>query len=165
MGTPKTALQKDLGSEGIPAESKELRRFTPTGAAKVVVTVEDGDPSPQQVWVAPNATVQFVNKDTIDYKVRLWIRTEEDHPDVDVILPARGSVTVIVDPDTPSMGQCYYELLPFNVSSLDSDGNGRDTVELAADTATTGDGKDAPFPRKPANKDRKGPGGGIITVP
>jgi hypothetical protein len=166
MGIPKTALDKDaLGQQTISPRSKNLHRFEPAGVPNVVVTVEDGYPNPQQVWVAPSATVQFVNKDAIDYKVRLWIRSEEDHPDVDVILPARGSVTVIVDPETPSMGQCYYELLPFNVSSLDTVRLGRETVELAADTTAAGDGGDAPPLRKSSNKDRKGPGGGIITVP
>lgn len=171
---PKPALEKDKLSRDSIFEGR--RRFIPTGVPRVIVIVEDGYPTPQQVWVTPEATVQFVNQDPIDYKLRLWTRNEDHHADVDVILPARGSVTVIVDPNTPSGGQCYYELLPFNISGLGPvvlpiqsmaaapPSPAEDVVHTGLDqTPTT---QEIPTHAYPLSKSGgHGPGGGVISVP
>jgi hypothetical protein len=80
--------------------------------ADATVTVTGGYPSPDPVEVNTDGTVQFVNSDNSDYRVRLWTREHDKHADVDILLPARGGTTVIVDPDTKLQGECRYELLP-----------------------------------------------------
>jgi hypothetical protein len=86
---------------------------------------------------------------------------------------------VIVDEAIPPMGQCYYELFPFEVSGLGSLADTLIAQNLAADefsaanSAASADEaaddttaiEDLPSPRKSAFKQKKGPGGGIITVP
>jgi len=176
MATPKQSFPNDefAAKETISEVSKE--HLFPTAVSGAVVTVENGNPSPDQVFVDRMGTVQFVNLDSIDYRLRLWTRSRELHPDVDVLLSGRGGVTVIVDEAVPPMGQCYYELFPFEVSGLGSLAEtllaqnlaadefvaANSAAEAAADTTATGDSS---TPRKPAKKQKKGPGGGIITVP
>jgi hypothetical protein len=182
MGTPKHAFSNDeLGaSDRISAESKQIHRFHPTAVSGVVVTVQDGNPTPQQVYVNQDGTVQFVNLDAIDYRLRLWTRSEENHADVGVLLTARGGVTVIVDLETPGVGECYYELIPFKISSLGS----AETIarNIVAGESVTGEARhnlvetefDKTSTTSPARQGvevksgklgSKGPGGGIITVP
>ena len=178
MATPKQSFPNDefAAKETISEVSKS--RLFPTVVSGAVVTVENGNPSPDQVFVDRMGTVQFVNLDSIDYRLRLWTRSRELHPDVDVLLSGRGGVTVIVDEAIPPMGECYYELFPFEVSGLGSLAETMLAQNVAADefsavqsadvsaadtTATAAD--DSSNPRKAANKQKKGPGGGIITVP
>ncbi len=40
--------------------------------ADAIVTVTNGEPEPIVVQVNPRGTVQFVNKDDKDYRLRLW---------------------------------------------------------------------------------------------
>jgi hypothetical protein len=84
-------------------------KFPPADAT---ITVANGQPSPEEVQVPPEATVQFVNDDTSAYRVRLWTRAGDKHADIDVLLPARAGITVMVDPETTSTGECYYDLIP-----------------------------------------------------
>jgi hypothetical protein len=84
-------------------------------AADAVVTVTNALPDPSIVQVNPQGTVQFVNKDEVDYRLRLWTREAERHADVDLLLPARGGITVIVDPEIKDKGECEYELFPTNL--------------------------------------------------
>jgi hypothetical protein len=172
MATPKQSISADT----------DLRRAESDVLSGAVVTVENGDPTPKQVFVDRNGTVQFVNKDSIDYRLRLWTRTRERHPDVDVLLSGRGGVTVIVDQEITPTGECYYELFPFEISELGSEaGATRDLASVASATVealtieesvietVVGDASATPAnpPEVPilAGKLGKGPGGGIITVP
>jgi hypothetical protein len=88
----------------------------------VVVTVTGGDASPVDVYVNLHGTVQFLNADSIDYRVRLRANHDRHadgpHPDVDVLLPARGSFTLVVDPATILDGECKYELFPLNLPAF-----------------------------------------------
>jgi hypothetical protein len=93
----------------------ELERFYQADAK---VTVKDGIPSPLTVNVKLLGTVQFINTDKVAYKVRLWGPTQEHHADVDILLPARGSFTLIVDPGTIESGRCEYDLFPTDLSNL-----------------------------------------------
>jgi hypothetical protein len=93
----------------------ELERFYEADAK---VTVKDGIPSPLTVNVKLLGTVQFINTDKVAYKVRLWGPTREHHADVDILLPARGSFTLIVDPGTIESGRCEYDLFPTDLSNL-----------------------------------------------
>jgi hypothetical protein len=182
MSTPKQAFSSDeLGaSDRISAKSKELRRFHPTAVSGVAVIVQGGNPTPQQVYVDQNGTVQFVNLDAIDYRLRLWTRSEENHPDVGVLLTARGGVTVIVDLEIAGLGECYYELIPFKISALGSaeatvrnlasaesvtSESRRDLVEAALDKTSTKPPEHSGGEVKSGKMGTKGPGGGIITVP
>jgi hypothetical protein len=172
MATPKQSISGET----------DVRKAESDVLSGAVVTVENGDPTPKQVIVDRNGTVQFVNKDSIDYRVRLWTRGRERHPDVDVLLSGRGGVTVIVDEEIKPIGECYYELFPFEISDLGSE-EGAARALASAESATVesltieegftetvvGDGSTAPAnpPVVPilAGKLGKGPGGGIITVP
>jgi hypothetical protein len=72
-----------------------------------IVTITDGDPSPDEVNIKPKGTVQFVNTDEVNWRVRLLTRENGEHADVDLFLPARSSCTVI----GPDEGECKYEVL------------------------------------------------------
>lgn len=147
-----------------------------------VVTVENGEPTPKQVFVSRNGTVQFVNHDSVDYKLRLFARDRKIHPDVDLLLSGRCGVTVIVDEGIGGPGECYYELFPIVVAFLDCFDEAiaalsrvpaetpiLDAVKVAEDIVNVA----APPPPGGPNPPlvpllaalKKGPGGGIITVP
>ena len=146
-----------------------------TGAARakmkvaqvdVTVTVKNGEPSPADVNVRPEGTVQFVNEDTNAYRVRLWTRDGDWHADIDILLPARSGITVMVDPATTNEGECYYEL--FNTSTyatLKNSGHGRKkrhAVKTAAATRaalTAGTSSSTK-----ANTTGGGSGGGTIKI-
>jgi len=83
------------------------------------VTVEDATATPETVYVKLRGLVRFVNKDKIDYKVRLWTRGKREHADVDLLLPAQKDFTLIVDPGTTINGECEYELLESGMETLD----------------------------------------------
>ena len=72
-----------------------------------IITIEGGYPTPEDVDIKPNGTVQFVNMDDVNWRVRLFTREHDHHADVDLFLPARSSVTVIA----PASGECRYEVL------------------------------------------------------
>jgi hypothetical protein len=90
----------------------------------VVVTISGGNPDKEDVCVKRNGTVQFLNTDPVGYMVRLWTRehtlagpdaTKGEHNDVDLLLPAFGELTILVDEETPSGGRCVYELFDINL--------------------------------------------------
>ena len=85
--------------------------------ADAVVTITNGDPEPVEVQVNPRGTVQFVNKDDRDYRLRLWTRDSERHADVDLLLPGRGGITVMVDPEIKDRGTCEYEVLETDLAT------------------------------------------------
>jgi hypothetical protein len=149
------------------------------------VKVENGYPTPKQVFVFRNGTVQFVNHDPVDYKLRLYARDRSIHADVDLLLSGRCGVTVIVDEGIGGPGECYYELFPILVpffncfdefaaqaldsvetpaieSSTDELGNVVEEVANASVSAAPGPAGGSP---QLAFQMKKGPGGGIITVP
>ena len=76
--------------------------------ADAVITITNGQPFPPDVDIQSNGTVQFVNKDDVNYRIRLFVRDEDKHADVDLFLPARSSITVIA-PNTED-GECDYEI-------------------------------------------------------
>jgi hypothetical protein len=79
-----------------------------------IITITDGQPLPADVSIKPNGTVQFVNTDDVNWRVRLLTREHEEHADVDLFLPVRSSATVIA----PDKGECKYEVLDaINVAS------------------------------------------------
>jgi hypothetical protein len=88
--------------------------------ADAKITITGGHADPEEVKVKLLGTVQFVNTDKVAYKVRLWGPLREHHADVDILLPARGGFTLIVDPDTLVAGKCEYELLAADFSEVPS---------------------------------------------
>src|ERR1700733_10725366 len=88
-----------------------------------IITITDGLHLTADVSIKPNGTVQFVNTDDVNWRVRLFTREHGEHADVDLFLPVRSSATVIA----PEKGECRYEVL--------------DAAELAAnklEAASTG---------------------------
>lgn len=85
--------------------------------ADAIVTVTNGEPEPIVVQVNPRGTVQFVNKDDKDYRLRLWTSDSERHADVDLLLPGRGGITVMVDPEIKDRGACEYEVLETDLAT------------------------------------------------
>ena len=78
-----------------------------TGAARaketalpksVTITVRDQEPSPcGKVEVAPwTGRVHFVNKDKKEYRLRFWKPQTESLRGIDILLPVKGRVTVMI---------------------------------------------------------------------
>jgi hypothetical protein len=88
--------------------------------ANQIVTVQNGDVDKKVVRVKPRGTVQFVNKDKINYTVRLQLNGQTAHADVDLLLLALGENTLVADPDIIK-GECTYELLETDLDDLASD--------------------------------------------
>ncbi len=62
------------------------------------ITIRDQKPSPDgRVEVAPwTGRVHFANKDNKEYRLRLWKTNTEPLAGIDILLPARGRVTVMI---------------------------------------------------------------------
>jgi hypothetical protein len=130
------------------AKAKSKVQYVPDA----IITVTGGQPSPEDVDIQPKGTVQFVNKDDVNWRVRLLTRENEEFADVDLFLPVRSSVTVI----GPATGECRYEVLPTEAiasSRLEAANtgkrNGGGTVAAGGATASA-----------TANTSRAGGGGG-----
>jgi len=78
-----------------------------TGAAKAkeitlprsrTITIRDQEPKPNgKVEVAPwTGRVQFANKDNKAYRLRFWKPNSEPLGGIDILLPAKGSITVMI---------------------------------------------------------------------
>jgi len=78
-----------------------------TGAAKAkqvtlprskTITIRDQVPKPDgKVEVAPwTGRVHFANKDKRDYRLRLWKSNTEPLAGIDILLPAKARVTVMI---------------------------------------------------------------------
>ena|ERR1700742_1208776 len=118
------------GSSAAKAKNKVLY------VADAIIRIIQGQPDPPDVNIKPNGTVQFVNMDDVNWRVRLFTRAHGEHADVDLFLPARSSVTVIA-PDT---GECKYEVfdVPHIASSkVDAASTGKRT---GGGTIAAGDG-------------------------
>jgi hypothetical protein len=98
-----------------PAPGKEEPYF-----ANQIVTVQNGDVDKKVVRVKPRGTVQFVNKDKINYTVRLQLNGQKAHADVDLLLVALGENTLVADPDVIE-GECTYELVKTDLDDLASE--------------------------------------------
>jgi hypothetical protein len=180
MATTKQSISPgDDSRRGEPVE--------PAVSAAVVV-VENGEPTPKQVFVSRNGTVQFVNHDSVDYKLRLYARGRQIHADVDLLLSGRCGITVIVDQGLGGPGECYYELFPIVVAFLDCFDEAIAALSAACAQAPPDGSYDQeplklaeeavkvpapPAPSAPSSPlvpllsalTKKGPGGGVITVP
>jgi hypothetical protein len=80
-----------------------------TGAARAkeislprsaTITIRDKEPSPLgKVEVAPwIGRVHFLNKDKKDYRLRFWKPETEPLTGIDILLPAKSRVTVMIKP-------------------------------------------------------------------
>ena len=78
-----------------------------TGAARAkqdtlprsaTITIRDQAPHPSgKVEVEPwKGRVHFVNKDKKDYRLRLWKSNTEPLSGIDILLPARARITVMI---------------------------------------------------------------------
>jgi hypothetical protein len=115
--------------------------------ADAVITITDGQPSPEDVYIKPNGTVQFVNKDEANWRVRLFTREHGEHADVDLFLPARSSVTVIA----PETGECRYEVLEAATLASNKFAVAREVVSEVVDEVVN----------EVANVEKRGGGGAI----
>ena len=90
-----------------------------TGAVIEITT--SGQPVPRDVYITLNGTVQYVNRGDKNRRVRLWTRGRREHADVDLFVPARSAITVIVDPEVPEDGECQYEILGGSFASSETE--------------------------------------------
>lgn len=62
------------------------------------ITIRDQEPSPSgEVEVAPwTGRVHFVNKDKKEYRLRFWKPDTEPLAGIDILLPRKGRVTVMI---------------------------------------------------------------------
>jgi hypothetical protein len=78
-----------------------------TGAARAkettlsrsaTITIRDQEPKPKgKVEVAPwTGRVNFANKDKKDYRLRFWRPDTDPLRGIDILLPAKGNVTVMI---------------------------------------------------------------------
>jgi hypothetical protein len=81
------------------------------------VTIRDRMAMPDTIFIHPSGAVQFDNKDESDYRLRLWTRRSEKHPDIDILLPGFASVTFLVDPAVKK-GECRYQFFETNLANL-----------------------------------------------
>jgi len=97
-----------------------------TGAAKAkeksnpaapptMIAVTNGKPNKKIAYVNVEGTLQFDNRDSTDYRIRLGAKHRSKHSVIDVLLPAVGSVTFMADPRTKKKDSCEYVLLPTNL--------------------------------------------------
>ncbi len=112
-----------------------------------IITITLGQPSPQDVSITAKGTVQFVNTDDANWRVRLFTREHGEHADVDLFLPVRSSATVIA----PDKGECRYEVLDATNVASNVKRNGGGGAVAAGGGATPG---------ATANTARAGGGGG-----
>jgi hypothetical protein len=118
-----------------------------------IVTIAGGYPAPADVYIKPNGTVQFVNVDEVNWRVRLFTREHGEHADVDLFLPVRSSITVIA----PEHGECRYEVLDaaeLAANKLEAASTGKKNGGGAMAAGGAGTGGAA------ANKSKAGGGGG-----
>jgi hypothetical protein len=133
--------------------------------ADVVVEVSRGILNRPEVVVHQFGTIQFVNRDPVDYKLRLWVRDRPEHPDVDLLLSGRCGVTLIVDDAVPETGQCYYELFPIEVTYWGWLADAQAAQRAEEIRRGGGEVKIGPSPDSSGATANsvKGPGGGPIT--
>jgi len=81
-----------------------------------------GNPIEDPAYVDEGSTVQFENRDTVEYSIRLWTKKGIGHPVIDVLLPALGSVTCMTDPDDKKKNDCEYELFETSLRIPDKGG-------------------------------------------
>jgi hypothetical protein len=79
-----------------------------TGAAKhpilresATITICNQEPRPStEVEVTPKGgRVHFENQDDKEYRLRLWKRDTKPFAGIDILLPARGRVTIVIKRD------------------------------------------------------------------
>jgi hypothetical protein len=124
------------------AKAKHKVQYVPDA----IIAIVDGQPVPADVFIKPNGTVQFVNTDDMNWRVRLFTREHGGHADVDLFLPVRSSATVIA----PDKGECKYEILDGTEVASNGKRNGGGTI-VAGGAATAS---------ATANTSRAGGGGG-----
>lgn len=86
-------------------------------AAQKTITIQNGYPTDQDVYVSPRAVIHFTNKDPNDYVIMFFTNGQDPykpgaiHADVDLFLPAFGSATTIAGLNLQT-GECRYLVVP-----------------------------------------------------
>jgi hypothetical protein len=124
------------------AKAKNKVQYVPDA----IIAIVEGQPVPPDVNITASGTVQFVNTDDRNWRVRLFTREHGEHADVDLFLPVRSSATVIA----PDKGECKYEIL--DATNVASNGKRNGGGTIAAGGAATASAT--------ANTSRAGGGGG-----
>jgi hypothetical protein len=106
----------------MPDTAAAKAKSTPA-APPTVIEVTGGLPHKEISYVNVQGTVQFDNRDSKDYRIRLWAKGGRKHPLIDVLLPGVGSVTLMADPLAKKKDECEYELLPTNLQHPASGGD------------------------------------------
>jgi hypothetical protein len=100
-----------------PAAAANRSTTANPAAPPTIITVTKGEPDKAVAYVNVGGTAQFDNRDSVDYRLRLWGVDHNRHAAVDVLLPALGSVTVMTDPLSAPNDETPYDLLPTNVQN------------------------------------------------
>ena len=99
----------------------KAREKSNPAAPPTVIAVNNGKPHKKIAYVHVGGTVQFENRDSTDYRIRIRTKHRRKHPVIDVLLPAVGGVTFMTDPHAKKKDSCEYALLPTNLQ-VPSDG-------------------------------------------
>ena len=95
---------------------------TPTPNATVNIT--NGIVSSQSVTIPSEGVVAFV-ADGNDYTLELWDKKNQNHPAVNVYLPANGTIFVIGGSSSNDQNStCYYNVEFFDAASREGLGTG-----------------------------------------
>jgi hypothetical protein len=84
------------------------------GASPTIITVTGGNPSPDTTNVVAGGRIQFTNNDNQSYLLRM-LSSAGTASEIDVVLPALCSLTLIVDPDSKQATK-EYELLAIKLA-------------------------------------------------
>jgi hypothetical protein len=94
--------------------AKAKAKSTPA-APPTMIEIKDGKPDKQLAYVNVEGSVQFENRDSTAYRIRLWEKKHRKHPLIDILLSAVGSITLMADPRAKKKDECKYDLLPTNL--------------------------------------------------
>jgi hypothetical protein len=90
-------------------------------SADRTVTITDGDPCPDELYVAAGDVINFCNNDDEDYLIELQ-RHENMHDPLCLVLPANGTFTIEAEPGNPDDKNvtCTYRILDLNGNPVGS---------------------------------------------
>ncbi len=76
------------------------------------IIVANGVPNQATVDIAAQGQVQFTNEDNTAYLLEFWMKGNDKHLAMCVVLPANGSVTLQGDPaQNDQNNTCHYNIL------------------------------------------------------
>jgi hypothetical protein len=96
------------------------------------ITVSGGVGVPDPCTVYPGELIHFMNDDNQDYLIELFV--DENHPVVDVLLPALGDCRLMAEPNAKDGDKCAYNLVPTVLKKATPAGGGSHTIIISSGT-------------------------------